>query len=258
MKTGLNLRIRENLKALGFAHTLANIDNMLRNAKENGSDYEEFLLALTDEELQIRDENRLKRKLRDARFPLLKTLEMLDYEAVPELDRRLVRELETGAYIGIRRNVIFVGKSGAGKTHLATALGVCACRQGVSVRFVTGCGLANELIEARSSKTLGSVIQKYAKCGLLIIDELGYVPFSRESSELLFQIFAERHERGSVIITTNLGFADWTKVFGEPALTAALLDRVTHRAHIFNCNWESYRLKDTLKNRKKIKEEEVN
>ena len=104
MKTGLNLRIRENLKALGFAHTLANIDNILRNARESGSDYEEFLLALTDEELQIRDENRLKRKLRDARFPLLKTLEMLDYEAVPELDRRLVRELETGAYIGIRVN----------------------------------------------------------------------------------------------------------------------------------------------------------
>lgn len=138
------------------------------------------MLALTDEELQIRDENRLKRKLRDARFPLLKTLEMLDYEAVPKLDRRLVRELETGAYIGIRRNVIFVGKSGAlQKTHLATALGVCACRQGVSVRFVAMMGLANELIELLSSKTLGRVIQKYAKCGLLIIDELGYAFFQR-------------------------------------------------------------------------------
>ncbi len=140
----------------------------------------------------------------------------------------------------------FLGRSGTGKTHLATALGMEACRQGVRTRFVTGCGLANELIEARDEKVLGRAMKRYAGYGLLIIDELGYVPFSKEGAELIFQVFAERNERKSVIITTNLGFGDWTQVFGDANLTAALLDRVTHKAHVINCNWESYRLRDTL------------
>jgi DNA replication protein DnaC len=122
-----------------------------------------------------------------------------------------------------------------------------ACRQGVRTRFVTGCGLANELIEARDDKVLGRAVKRYTGYGLLIIDELGYVPFSKEGAELLFQVLAERHERKSVVITTNLGFGDWTQIFGEPTLTAALLDRVTHKAHVINCTWDSYRLKDTLK-----------
>jgi len=178
---------------------------------------------------------------------LLKTLEQFDYSSARELDKRLVRELESGEYLGTHRNVIFMGRSGTGKTHLATGLGVAACRQGISTRFVNGCGLANELIEAQSERRLSRVIQKYGRYGLVVVDELGYVPFSKESAELLFQVLAERHERGSVIITTNLGFADWTQVFGDATLTAALLDRLTHKAHIINCTWESYRLKETLK-----------
>ena len=195
----------------------------------------------------MRQENRLKRKLKEAKFPLLKTLEQFDYSSARELDKRLVRELESGEYLGTHRNVIFMGRSGTGKTHLATGLGVAACRQGISTRFVNGCGLANELIEAQSERRLSRVIQKYGRYGLVVVDELGYVPFSKESAELLFQVLAERHERGSVIITTNLGFADWTQVFGDATLTAALLDRLTHKAHIINCTWESYRLKETLK-----------
>lgn len=159
----------------------------------------------------------------------------------------MLRELESGDYLSGHRNIIFIGKSGTGKTHLATGLGVAACRQGVSTRFVTGCGLTNELIEARQEKSLSRIIQRYSRQGLLVLDELGYVPFSKEGAELLFQILAERHERGSVIITSNLGFADWTQVFGEPTLTAALLDRLTHKAYIINCNWESYRFRESLK-----------
>jgi DNA replication protein DnaC len=169
-----------------------------------------------------------------------------DYHAAPGLDRRLLHQLASGEYISRHRNVIFLGKSGTGKTHLATALGVEACRQGIVARFVTGCGLANELIEARQGHTLSRLIQRYARYGLLILDELGYVPFSKEGAELLFQVLAERHEQRSVIITSNLGFADWTQVFGEPTLTAALLDRLTHKAHIVTCDWESYRLKESL------------
>jgi DNA replication protein DnaC len=171
---------------------------------------------------------------------------MFDYHAALGLDRRLLHQLASGDYISQQRNVIFLGKSGTGKTHLATGLGVEACRQGITTRFATGCGLANELMEARQGHILSRLIQRYARYGLLILDELGYVPFSKEGAELLFQILAERHERRSVIITSNLGFADWTQVFGEPTLTAALLDRLTHKAHIVTCDWESYRLKESL------------
>jgi DNA replication protein DnaC len=191
--------------------------------------------------------------MREAKFPLLKTFETFDFDATPDLDRRFIHELASGEYINEYRNIIFLGKSGTGKTHLATALGVEACKQGMRTRFVTCCGLANELIEARHERDLSRVIQRYARYGLLVLDELGYVPLSKEGADLLFQVFAERHEKGSVIVTTNLGFADWTQIFGEANLTAALLDRLTHRAHILNCTWESYRLKDTLKQTKRPK-----
>ncbi len=122
------------------------------------------------------------------------------------------------------------------------------CDQGIRTKFITGCGLVNELIEARDEKRLKLLIKRYFNYGLLIIDELGYVPFSQEGAQLLFQVLAERHERKPVIITTNKGFGDWTQIFGDPSLTAALLDRVTHRAHVINCLWQSYRLSETLKN----------
>jgi DNA replication protein DnaC len=252
MKASTEILLKENLKVLNLSHMSANLGSLVRQARENGTSHEEFLLALTEVELQLRAENRLKRKLREAKFPLLKTLEQFDYSSAEVLDKRLMRELESGEYLKSHRNIIFLGKSGTGKTHLATGLGVAACRQGISTRFVSGCGLSNELLEAQSERRLSRVIQRYARYGLVVVDELGYVPFSKESAELLFQVLAERHERGSVIITTNLGFADWTQVFGDATLTAALLDRLTHKAHIIHCTWESYRLKETLKARREL------
>jgi len=243
----------QNLKALNLPTMVRNLDSHLRQARETSVDYSEFLLGLTEVELQVRSDNRFKRRMREAKFPLLKTFETFDFDATPDLDRRFIHELAGGEYIGEYRNIIFLGKSGTGKTHLATALGVEACKQGMRTRFVTCCGLANELIEARHERDLSRVIQRYARYGLLVLDELGYVPLSKEGADLLFQVFAERHEKGSVIVTTNLGFADWTQIFGDANLTAALLDRLTHRAHILNCNWESYRLKDTLKQTKRAK-----
>jgi DNA replication protein DnaC len=251
MKESTSMLLQENLKALNLSHMNANIEHLVRQARESGAGFDEFLLSLTEYELQVRGE-RLKRKLREAKFPLLKTFETFDYAAASGLDKRLFRELESGEYIKKHRNIILLGKSGTGKTHLATALGICACREGVQTRFITSCALVNELIEAQNERKLSRTIQRYARCGLLVLDELGYVPFSKQSAELLFQVLTERHERGSVIITTNLGFADWTQVFGEPTLTAALLDRLTHKAHIINCTWESYRLKETLTNRKNL------
>ena len=255
MKTGALIELQANLKALNLSCMAHNLDGSLRQAKESGIGYDEFLLELTVAELQARAQNSLNRRIREAKFPLLKSIESFDLSAVPELDIRLFRDLAGGDYIREHRNVIFLGRSGAGKTHMATALGIEACKNKFRTRFVSCYGLVNELIEARQEKALQRLIQRYIRYDLLILDELGYIPFSKEGSELLFQVLAERHEKGSVMITTNLGFADWTKVFGDPVMTAALLDRLTHKAHIISCNWDSYRLKQSLKEKGKTRKE---
>lgn len=157
--------------------------------------------------------------MREAKFPLLKTMEVFDFATVPDLDIRVIRELAGCEYIKEHRNVIILGRSGTGKTHLATALGIEACRNNFQTKFVSCYGLVNELIEARQEKDLQRLIGRHARYDLLILDELGYISFSKEGGELLFQILAERQDKGSVITTTNLGFADWTKVFGDPVMT---------------------------------------
>ena len=251
MTVGSMIELRANLKELKLSTMARNLEASFRQARESGIDYEEFLVALTTAELLARSENRLARRMREAKFPLLKPMETFDLEAVPELDIRVFRNLCGCDYIREKRNVIFLGRSGTGKTHMATALGIEACRNNYRTRFITCYGLVNELIEAREERVLQRILKRYARYDLLILDELGYIPFSKEGSELLFQVLAERHEKGSVMITTNLGFADWTQVFGDPIMTAALLDRLTHKAHIINCTWESYRLKQSLQEKRK-------
>jgi len=247
MNAGMKALLIENLKKLKLSTMLRDLESGVRQANQDSLSYEEFLLNLSEVEVQTRQENGRKRRLREAKFPILKPMDTFDFDAAPGLDIRLMKELANCDYVKKSRNIIFVGKSGTGKTHLSTALGMEACKHGIRSRFVTGCGLANELIEARDEKQLGRAVKRYASYGLLIIDELGYIPFSKEGAQLIFQILAERHERKSVIISTNKGFGDWTEIFGDPSMTAALLDRVTHKAHIINCNWDSYRLKETLK-----------
>lgn len=249
MSQGSRLLLEENLKELKLSVMSRNLDMYVRQARENNLDYEEFLVNLTEYELQVRNENRLKRRLKEAKFPLIKPLETFKFDFTPDLDSRLIQELASGVYLHSAKNILLIGRSGTGKTHLAIGLGIAACNEGKRVRFVTGCGLINELIEAKDGKKLGRIVKRYAAYDLLILDELGYVPFTREGAELLFQILTERHERKSVIITSNMGFADWTQIFGDPNLTAALLDRVTHKAHIINCIWDSYRLRETIQNK---------
>lgn len=249
MQAAIEMVLRQNLKELKLSTIFSCLAEHLRQANETHQSYEEFLLGLTETELQVRAQNRLKRRLREAKFPLMKPLEEFQFARAVGLDARQIRQLCSCEYIEQHRNVIFLGKSGTGKTHLATSLGIEACKQGFRTRFMTGCGLANELVEAREERSLSRLMKRYAGYDLLIVDELGYVPFSKSSAELLFQVLADRHERKSVIVTSNLGFADWTQIFGEANLTAALLDRVTYRAAIINCSWESYRLCKTLEQR---------
>ena len=241
--------LKENLQFLKLSTIMKNLENIDRQALEAKISYTDFLLNLTQAEVNVRKENGRKRRIREASFPLHKPLEAFEFDAAPDLDARFINDLANGSYIKQNKNIIFLGKSGTGKTHLATALGIEACDHGIRTKFITGCGLVNELTEARDEKRLRLTIKRYFNYGLLIIDELGYVPFSKEGAELLFQVLAERHERKPIIITTNKGFGDWTEIFGDPSLTAALLDRVTHKAHVINCSWQSYRLSETLKQR---------
>ena len=257
MKVGALMELQANLRMLKLSTMARDLESFVRQARESGIGYDEFLLNLIAAELQARSESRLNRRIRESKFPLLKPIETFDLTATPELDIRLFRELAEGGFIKEHKNVILLGRSGAGKTHMSIALGIEACRNNFRTRFVTCYGLINELIEARQERTLQRLLQRYARYDLLILDELGYVPFSKEGSELLFQVLAERHEKGSVMITTNLGFADWAQVFGDPVMTAALLDRLTHKAHIINCNWDSYRLKQSLKERGRRKGKEA-
>lgn len=250
MKASIKMVLIENLKLLRLSTMVKHLEEHVRQAGESRMGYDEFLLNLTETEIQIRAENGLKRRLTEAKFPLIKTFDTFDYETATSLDCRLIGELSGGEYIQQNRNIMFVGKTGTGKTHMAIALGMEACKQGLRTHFTSAYALVNKLVEARSNKELSRVMRQYSRYNLLIVDELGYVPFSKEGAELLFQVLAERHEKASVIITTNLGFGDWTQVFGDANLTAALLDRLTHKAHIINCTWESYRFKETMKMKK--------
>jgi DNA replication protein DnaC len=201
MNAGVKALLSHNLKQLNLSTMGRHLDEYVRQAAEGRLEYEEFLLNLTDVELRVRAENRLKRRLREAKFPLIKTLETFDFDNTPGMDIRRVKDLARCDFIQVPRNVILLGKSGTGKTHLATALGIEACRKGVRTRYITGCALTNELIEAHDEKQISRIIKRYSGYELLILDELGYVPFSKEGAELLFQVLAERHEKKSVIIT---------------------------------------------------------
>jgi len=243
----VQIRLKHHLRELKLVSILQHYPLLDQQAREQGLSYEEFLLSLTELELRVRADNRLKCRIREARFPLLKTLEDFNFDEAPGLDRCMIQELMSGEYLKQHRNIIFLGKTKTGKTHLSIGLGVEACRQGMRTRFVNGFALANELIEARKERELSRLVSKYARHDLLILDELGYVPFSQEGAELLFEVLLECHGNASVIVTSNRGFADWSQLFGNATIIEALLNRLTHKAHVITCNWESFGPKEAPK-----------
>jgi len=235
------------LKRLRLPAIAQHYEALARDAAQTNQPYETYLLSLLEHELRQREENRTKARLKQARFPVPKTVESFDFEAIPSLNRHLVLELHRCEFIKRCENVLFIGNSGTGKTHLATSLGITACKMGYNVRFYGAAQLVAELIEANEQRRLNRLEKQWLKWNLVLVDELGYIPFSPTGAQLLFQFLSARYERGSVIITTNLEFAHWTEVFGDERLTTALLDRLTHRAHILPLNGESYRFKESLK-----------
>src|ERR1700720_3327664 len=204
-----------------------------------------YLLRLSELELIERERRMIERRIKEARFPAGKSLDSFDFAAIPSLNKILVLELARSEYVTRRENIIAVGNSGTGKTHIVLGLGLAACQKGLSVGFVTAAALVHELIEARDQKRLQRLQRQLAGYKLLIVDELGYVPLSATGAELLFEVFSQRYERGSTIVTSNLPFDEWTGVFGSERLTGALLDRLTHHVHILELNGDSYRLKQS-------------
>ncbi len=239
--------LKSYLKRLRLPAIAQNYTRLAEEAAANNKPYPDYLLALLEGEILQREENTQKIRLLKARFPVTKTLDNFEFSAIPTLNKALVVELSRGGYIQKYENIIFMGSYGTGKTHLSISLGICACRQGKRVRFYTAAGLINELLEAQAQLRLGKLEASLARYDLIILDELGFVPFTKEGAEALFTFCSGRYERGSLIITTNLEFARWKEIFGDEALTGALLDRLTHRCHILEMNGDSYRFKENLK-----------
>ena len=250
MADSAHLLLRSNLKQLRLPAILAEFDQLAREAAAANEDYAQYLLRLTEVEVAARAANAVQARIRQAGFPVLKDFDTFDFTAVPALSKPKMLELARGEWIEQRANACLIGSPGTGKTHCAVALGLAACRQGKRVRFYTAAALVTRLEEAQKQYQLDRVLSQLDRTDLLICDELGYLSFSRAGAELLFQVFADRYERRSLLVTSNLAFSDWGQVFQGERMTAALLDRLTHRCHIFEMNGESFRFRESMKSKR--------
>jgi DNA replication protein DnaC len=234
--------LAHHLKTLKLPTFLREYDKLARQCAAEGLDHVGFLTRLVELELIDRERRMVERRIKAAKFPVTKSLDSFDFRAIPRLNKMQVLELARCEWIDRRENVIALGPSGTGKTHVALGLGLAACQKGMSVGFTTAAALVNELMEARDERRLLRFQKQMAGHKLLIIDELGFVPLSKTGAELLFELISQRYERGATLITSNLPFDEWTETFGTERLTGALLDRLTHHVHIIEMNGDSYRL----------------
>ena len=241
-----NMLLETYLKALRLPTFLQNYGKFAEDAAQANRSYDRYLLALAEQEMAQRERNRIARHIKAARFPVLKELADFDISCISSPHKQRVLELTHGSYIQKAEPILMVGNPGLGKTHVATGMALAACRQGHRVRFYNAAGLVNELILAQEEHRLSKFLATALKQHLIVLDELGFIPFSATGAQLIFQLCSALYERVAVIVTTNLHFADWIQIFGEEQLTAALLDRLTHHAHILEFVGESYRFRQRV------------
>jgi DNA replication protein DnaC len=242
MSEAPQILLNHQLKKLKLPTILREYDKQARLCAAEGCDHVQFLARLVELELIDRERRMIERRIKAARFPATKSLDSFDFAAIPSLNKMQVQELARCEWIDRCENVIALGPSGTGKTHVALGLGLAACRKGLAVRFTTAAAIVHELMVARDERQLLRLQKQLVKQKLLIIDELGFVPLSKTGAELLFELISQRYERGSILITSNLPFDEWTETFGSERLTGALLDRLTHHVSILEMNGDSYRL----------------
>src|SRR6202453_4608762 len=250
MSANPNPLLRSNLKSLRLPTMLAEHEKLAREAAASNQTFEEYLLRLTELELAARSANALTTRIKSAGFPVLKELDSYDFSALPTLNKPKILELARCEWIHQYSNCCLVGSVGTGKTHLAISLGLAACRDLLRVRYFTAAALVNLLEEKQKQYQLDKLLGQLDRLELLICDELGHRTFSRSGAELLFQVFADRYERKSLLLTSNLAFSEWTTIFHGESMTAALLDRLPHRWHIFEMNGQSFRFRESMKNKK--------
>ena len=242
-----NLRLEQHLKTLRLPTFLASYQQVATQCAKADRSYEQYLATLAEQEVIRRTESAILRRIHAAKFPAPKTLETFDFDAQPTLKKKQILQMSECHFITEKSNVIFLGPCGTGKTHLSIAIGLCACAKGYKVYFDTAAGLINTLIEAKNEYRLSKKMKQLLRFDLIIIDELGYIPFDRTATDLLFQLVAARYEHGSICVTTNLPFSDWTQVFHDSATAAAVIDRLVHHSVILQIQGQSYRLAAKVK-----------
>jgi DNA replication protein DnaC len=230
-------------------------ERLARDAASTNQTFEQFLLRLTEIELSARAANAVTTRIKNAEFPVEKDFDTYDFSVMPNLSKPKVLELARCEWIEQKYNCCLVGSHGTGKTHIAVGWGLAACRAGLRVRFFTAAELVSRLEAEQKQYTLDRFLRQLDRAHLLICDELGYVTMSRGGVELLFRVFADRYERGSLLVTSNLPFSEWNQIFQGERMTAALLDRLCHHCHIFEMNGESYRFRESMKAKKSRKAE---
>src|SRR5438270_10223008 len=243
--------VRQYCKVVRMPAVGANFVSLAEQAVKENHSHVRYLEALVTMDGEERDRHAIGNRNRDAQLPRMKTLEEFDFAQAPKIPAARIRELAEGGYIERSEPVVLIGECGTGKSHLATALCLAACRQKRRVRFTTAAALVNELVEAKQNNQVRRLMNRWERYELIAVDEVGYVPLADIGAEFLFQVISERAERAALIVTTNLPFSEWTTVFPNPRLCKALLDRITDRAHIIETGTESFRFRRTVERRKK-------